>query len=115
MRVATYAGIIILSSQRVLIEGVRHMERIIKALLAVAVLGLSFGCSSTGWQGERVTPTHRWLAEADVSIAKYNSHNKACVDATNVNINGAQKNTPAFVAYEQCMKAKGYKLVASNH
>lgn len=89
------------------------MANAIKALAAVSVLVVGFGCSTTNMGVDGATPTHRWLANVDVSTAKYNLHNKQCVDETKVDVQGMRLTTPAFTAYERCMNAKGYTLVAA--
>lgn len=89
------------------------MANVIKALAAVVVLSVGFGCSTTGTGGESVPPTHRWFADTDVSIARYNLHNTQCADETKVDLARMRKAAPEFVAYEQCMNAKGYRLVAA--
>ena len=89
------------------------MAKIIRALASVAVLGVGMGCSTTNTGGDATSPTHRWLAKVDVSIAKYNLHNKQCADETQVDVQGMRKTAPEFVAYERCMNAKGYTLVAA--
>lgn len=83
------------------------------ALLGVAVAG-AVGCTTTSSVEAAVTPTHQWVAELDVSRAKYNFDNHSCAEAADVDVDpgdGAlEKSTPAFVAYERCMEAKGYRL-----
>lgn len=91
------------------------MPNAIRVLEATFVLGLGFGCSMTDVADDRLTPTHRWLADADVSVARYNLHNKQCVDEANIDARGMRQTTPEFSAYEQCMNAKGYTLVAAAH
>ena len=89
------------------------MAKVIKALAAVSAMALAFGCSTTNTGGGVTTPTHSWFANVDVSTAKYNLHNKQCVDETKVDVQEMSKSTPEFTAYERCMNAKGYTLVAA--
>lgn len=89
------------------------MANVIKALAAAVVVSAGFGCSTTDLSVEHATPTHRWLADTDVSIARYNYHNTQCIDETNVDLESLRKAAPEFVAYEQCMNAKGYRLVTA--
>ena len=89
------------------------MAKVIKALATVSVMVVAFGCSTTNTGGDATTPTHSWFADVDVSTAKYNLHNKQCVDATKVDVQGMHKSPPEFIAYERCMNAKGYTLVAA--
>lgn len=89
------------------------MAKVIKALATVSAMLVAFGCSTTNTGVDVTTPTHSWFANVDVSTAKYNLHNKQCVDQTKVDVQGMHKSTPEFVAYERCMNAKGYTLVAA--
>ena len=89
------------------------MAKVIKALAAVSAMVVAFGCSTTNTGGDVATPTHRWFANVDVSTARYNLHNTQCVDETKVDVQGMHQSTPEFIAYERCMNAKGYTLVAA--
>ena len=100
------------------------MIRLLKALAAVLLLAAATGCTTQSVRAanvdDRPAPTHRWIANMDVSRAKYNFDNNACVRQTRdgsaqpadsrVEERPLRRDEPAFVAYERCMKGKGYNL-----
>ena len=88
----------------------RLMKTLTKTLAAILALGVAFGCSTTNTQEPSMTPTHRWVSELDVSRAKYNFDNRRCAETANVDVGTANKSSPAFIAYERCMQARGYRL-----
>lgn len=104
------------------------MIRLLKALAAVLLLGVASGCATQSVGDAAVAarpePTHRWIADMDVSRAKYNFDNNACVLETSdssaessdshvearLEDRSLRRDEPAFVAYERCMEGKGYNL-----
>lgn len=100
------------------------MIRLLKALAVVFLLVGAVGCTTQGVPdtavADRPEPTHRWIANMDVSRAKYNFDNNACVRQTRdgsaeplhsrVEERPLRRDEPAFVAYERCMEGKGYNL-----
>ena len=88
------------------------MDNTMKAMtaaVAMAVAALGVGCASIGAPEASTAPTHRWVAESDVSSAKYNFDNKACAESAMVDFR-APHATPEFALYERCMQSKGYEL-----
>ena len=88
------------------------MNQAMKAPFAVAALAVLAGCAAAAPQSAERQPTHRWIAEGDVSRAKYNFDHKACADEATLDVNAARKSAPEFVAYERCMADKGYSLAS---
>ena len=100
------------------------MDRLLKVLAATALLGMAFGCATTDVRdaavADRPAPTHKWIADMDVSRAKYNFDNNACsgearavspdASSEGVEARPMRRGEPAFVAYERCMESKGYNL-----
>lgn len=87
------------------------MARAIKMLAAALVFVVAGGCQTTHDAGQRVSPTHRWLAvDEGTTQARYNLHHNKCVVETGVNPEAIRRDDPAFEQYEQCMTAKGYTL-----
>ena len=89
---------------------VRVMKTLTKAVAALLALGVAYGCSTTTTPEPGATPTHRWVSEFDVSRAKYNFDNSHCAEDARVDVGATSKSAPAFVAYERCMKERGYRL-----
>lgn len=107
-------------------------EALVKAMMALAagaVVGGSAGCASTGASEPSAAPTHRWVAQTDVSSAKYNFDNKLCAEQSMVEFHanarhdghggdaaqgeGSRQYTidaPEFAQYQRCMQGKGYDL-----
>ena len=88
----------------------RSMIRLGKTVAALAALGGAFGCATTEPREPSTTPTHRWVAEIDVSRAKYNFDNRSCAEAAQVDVGATAKSAPTFLAYERCMEERGYRL-----
>ena len=109
------------------------MEKLNRAMMAVvvalaAVIGA--GCASVGGGEAGATPTHRWVAQMDVSSAKYNFDNKLCAESSMVELRGTEvvaaptqehsqdahgadaevHKGAEFAAYRRCMQGKGYDL-----
>lgn len=87
------------------------MNQATRALFAMAALAVIAGCAVAS-QSAGQQPTHRWVAEADVSRAKYNFDHKACADAATLDVKAVRKSAPEFAAYERCMADKGYSLAS---
>ena len=89
------------------------IARITTLLVAFAVLGTFAGCASTSGSGVAVQhtgPTHRWQRD-DASETRYNVDNRRCLSASELDIRHARRTGAEFLAYEECMVAKGYALV----
>ena len=109
------------------------MEKLNRAMTAMvvalaAVIGA--GCASVGGGEPSATPTHRWVAQTDVSSAKYNFDNKLCAESSMVELRGTEvvaapsqehsqdahgealgvRKGAEFAAYQRCMQGKGYDL-----
>ena len=88
----------------------RLINTLTRTLAGFLVAGVAFGCSTTQTSDPSVSPTHRWIAEMDVSRTKYNFDNRRCADEASVEVGATRKSAPAFTAYERCMEGRGYKL-----
>lgn len=88
------------------------MAHVIKVIAAVALVAAGFGCATTDVGEDRLSPTHRWVAQKDVSKAKYNFDNKRCTDESSIDDGPLTKSSPEFIAYERCMEGRGYKLAS---
>ena len=100
------------------------MDRILKVLAAIALLGAASGCTTQDVRNDAVadrpTPTHRWIADMDVSRAKYNFDNNTCAHEardssleasdSRVELRPMRRDGAEFTTYERCMEGKGYSL-----
>ena len=86
--------------------------RITTLLVAFSVLGAVAGCATTSSSGaiaKHTGPTHRWHRD-DASETRYNVDNRRCLSASELDIRHARRGAAEFLAYEECMVAKGYAL-----
>lgn len=106
------------------------MEKRMQAMMAavaMAAAGIGTGCAAIDAPEPNATPTHRWVAQMDVSSAKYNFDNKLCTEQSMVEFHAGQAghghaaqgdgpnthahaSAPEFALYQRCMQGKGYDL-----
>ncbi len=80
-----------------------------KALILVAVLTVGGGCTATELASNAYSPTHQW-ARPDTTVAEYKLQNVRCAEAARMNLEGAPAGSSEFLAYRNCMEARGFEL-----